>query len=180
MHFGAGKARLDLGSLQLRGVELHMGVGEIDMVHIRRGALLHDIGKMGIPDLILNKPLALDEAEWSLMREVPLAGERILRSVPGQGAAARLVRHIHERWDGSGHPDGLAGDQIPHGSRVVAACDAYHAMTSPRPWRPALTHEEAIHELLEGANTQFDPEVVEVLAGHVNGLRQASVYLQEH
>src|SRR4051794_12959518 len=144
---------------------------------IRTAALLHDIGKMGIPDVILNKPATLDEAEWSLMREVPLAGERILRSVPGMGAAARLVRHVHERWDGSGHPDGLAGEQIPHGSRVIAACDAYHAMTSPRPWRPALAHEEAVHELLDGSNTQFDPEIVEVLVGHVNGLRQASAYL---
>ena len=144
---------------------------------IRSAALLHDVGKMGIPDVILNKPMALDDAEWSLMREVPLAGERILRSVPGMGVAARLVRHVHERWDGSGHPDGLAGDQIPVGSRVIAPCDAYHAMTSPRPWRPAMTHEQAVHELLEGANTQFDPEVVEVLIGHVNGVRQASAYL---
>jgi diguanylate cyclase (GGDEF)-like protein len=144
---------------------------------IRTAALLHDIGKMGIPDVVLNKPMALDEAEWSLMREVPLGGERILRSVPGMGASARLVRHVHERFDGSGHPDGLAGDQIPLGSRVIAACDAYHAMTSPRPWRPAMAHEEAVHELLEGAHTQFDPEIVEVLIGHVNGLRQASAYI---
>ena len=144
---------------------------------IRTAALLHDIGKMGIPDVILNKPMALDDIEWSLMREVPLAGERILRSVPGMGAAARLVRHIHEHWDGSGHPDGLAGEQIPAGSRVIAPCDAYHAMTSPRPWRPALSHEEAVHELLEGAGTQFDPEIVEILVSHVNGLRQAAAYL---
>src|SRR3954451_6976350 len=147
---------------------------------IRSAALLHDIGKMGIPDLVLNKPSALDEAEWALMREVPLAGERILRSVPGMGAAARLVRHVHERWDGGGHPDGLAGDEIPRGSRLIATCDAYHAMTSPRPWRAALTHEQAIHELLEGAKTQFDPEIVEVLAGHVNGLRQGSTYVVDH
>jgi diguanylate cyclase (GGDEF)-like protein len=146
---------------------------------IRTAALLHDIGKMAIPDVILNKPVPLDEAEWSLMREVPLAGERILRSVPGMGAAARVVRHVHERWDGSGHPDGLAGEQIPIASRVIAACDAYHAMTSPRPWRPAMSHERSIHELLEGAKTQFDPEVVEVLVSHVNGLRQASAYLAE-
>ena len=144
---------------------------------IRSAALLHDIGKMGIPDLVLNKPSALDDAEWSLMREVPLAGERILRSVPGMGAAARLVRHVHERWDGTGHPDGLAEGQIPMGSRVIAACDAYHAMTSPRPWRAALSHEQAVGELLAGASSQFDPEIVEVLVGHVNGLRQASAYL---
>src|SRR4051812_4292419 len=148
-----------------------------DAEPIRSAALLHGIGEEGIPDVIPNKPMTLDAAEWSLMREVPLAGERILRSVPGMGSAARLVRHIHERWDGSGHPDGLAGDEIPMGSRVIAPCDAYHAMTSPRPWRAALTHEEAVHELLEGANTQFDPEVVEVLVGHVNGLRQASSYV---
>jgi HD-GYP domain-containing protein (c-di-GMP phosphodiesterase class II) len=144
---------------------------------IRSAALLHDIGKMGIPDLILNKPSSLDDTEWAVMRDVPLAGERILRSVPGMGGAARLIRHVHEHWDGSGNPDGLAGDQIPLGSRVIAPCDAYHAMTSPRPWRPAMTHEQAVHELLEGANKQFDPEVVEVLVGHVNGLRQASAYL---
>jgi diguanylate cyclase (GGDEF)-like protein len=143
---------------------------------IRTAALLHDVGKMAIPDVVLNKPMALDDVEWSLLREVPLAGERILRSVPGMGGAARLVRHVHERFDGSGYPDGLAGNEIPLGSRLIAPCDAYHAMTSPRPWRPAMTHEEAIHELLEGANTQFDPEVVEVLVGHVNGLRQASAY----
>src|SRR3954449_8719993 len=146
---------------------------------IRTAALLHDVGKMGIPDLVLNKPAALDEAEWSLMREIPLAGERILRSVPGMGGTARLVRHVHERWDGSGHPDGLAGEQIPLGSRVIAACDAYHAMASPRPWRPAMTHDQIMHEMLEGAGAQFDPEIVEVLASHVNGLRQASTYLVE-
>jgi diguanylate cyclase (GGDEF)-like protein len=145
---------------------------------IRTAALLHDIGKMGIPDVVLNKPGALDDGEWALMREVPLGGERILRSVPGMGAAARLIRHVHEWFDGSGHPDGLAGDQIPIGSRVIAPCDAYHAMTSPRPWRAALTHEQAIHELLEGNDRQFDPEVVEVLIGHVNGLRQAAAYIE--
>lgn len=144
---------------------------------IRTAALLHDIGKMGVPDLVLNKPARLDEVEWTLMREVPLAGERTLRAVPGMGGAARLVRHVHERWDGAGHPDGLIGEQIPIGSRVIAACDAFHAMTSPRPWRPAMTHEAAVHELLEGSSGQFDPEVVEVLVGHVNGLREASARL---
>jgi diguanylate cyclase (GGDEF)-like protein len=144
---------------------------------IRTAALLHDVGKMGIPDVILNKPAPLDEGEWALMREVPLAGERILRSVPGMGAAARLVRHVHEQFDGSGHPDGLEGEQIPIGSRVIAPCDAYHAMTSPRPWRAARTHEEAVGELLNGAGAQWDPEIVEVLIGHLNSLRQTAAYL---
>jgi diguanylate cyclase (GGDEF)-like protein len=144
---------------------------------IRTAALLHDIGKMGIPDVVLNKPSELDEGEWALMREVPLAGERVLRSVPGMGAAARLVRHMHEHYDGSGHPDGLSGGQIPIGSRVIAPCDAYHAMTSPRPWRPALTHEQGIAELLAGSGTQFDPEIVEVLIGHLHSLRQTATFL---
>lgn len=146
---------------------------------IRTAALLHDIGKMAIPDVVLNKPSPLDEGEWALMREVPLAGERILRSVPGMGAAARLVRHVHERWDGTGHPDGLAGMQIPVGSRIIAPCDAYHAMTSPRPWRAALTHEQAIHELIGGASSQFDPDVTEVLISHLNGLRQTAAYIAD-
>jgi two-component system, cell cycle response regulator len=146
---------------------------------IRTAALLHDIGKMAIPDVVLNKPSELDEGEWALMREVPLAGERILRSVPGMGSAARLIRHVHERWDGTGHPDGLAGMQIPVGSRIIAPCDAYHAMTSPRPWRAAMTHEQAIHELITGAGNQFDPDIVEVLIGHLNGLRQAAAFIAE-
>lgn len=144
---------------------------------IRTAALLHDIGKMGIPDVILNKPSGLDDGEWALMREVPLAGERILRSVPGMGSSALLVRHIHEHFDGSGHPDGLAGEQIPLGSRVIAPCDAYHAMTSPRPWRPALSHEQALSELMACAGSQFDPEIIEVLIGHLNALRQTAAYL---
>jgi diguanylate cyclase (GGDEF)-like protein/putative nucleotidyltransferase with HDIG domain len=146
---------------------------------IRTAALLHDVGKMAIPDVVLNKPSTLDEDEWALMREVPLAGERILRSVPGMGSAARLIRHVHERWDGTGHPDGLAGMQIPVGSRIIAPCDAYHAMTSPRPWRAAMTHEQAVHELLDGASRQFDPDVIEVLISHLNGLRQAAAYMAD-
>ena len=95
------------------------------------------------------------------MREHPVIGERILRAIPGLGGVARIVRHEHERFDGGGYPDGLAGDEIPIGSRIILACDAYHAMTSDRPYRKAMAHAEAIRELAASAGTQFDPQVTE-------------------
>jgi HD-GYP domain-containing protein (c-di-GMP phosphodiesterase class II) len=143
---------------------------------VRTAALLHDVGKLAVPEMLLNKPAPLDDAEWSLMRDVPLAGERILRAVPGLGSVARLVRHVHEQIDGSGYPDGLKGEEIPIGSRVIAACDAYHAMTTPRPFRPVMGHERAVHELIAEAGNQFDDEVTEILIGYVNGLRQSAAW----
>ena len=114
---------------------------------MRQAALLHDIGKVAIPDEMLNKPGPLDDDEWEVMREHPVIGERILRAVPGLGAVARIVRHEHERFDGEGYPDGLTGSDIPIGSRIILACDAYHAMTSNRPYRQAMPHAEAVREL---------------------------------
>jgi HD-GYP domain-containing protein (c-di-GMP phosphodiesterase class II) len=99
------------------------------------------------------------------MREHPVIGERILRALPGLGGVARIVRHEHERWDGGGYPDGLAGEAIPIGSRIILACDTYHAMTSDRPYRAAMSHEAAIEELTRCAGTQFDPDVVGILVG---------------
>jgi HD-GYP domain-containing protein (c-di-GMP phosphodiesterase class II) len=104
------------------------------------------------------------------MREHPAIGERILRAIPGLGGVARIVRHEHERFDGAGYPDGLAGEQIPIGSRIILACDAYHAMTSDRPYRAAMPHDEAVAELVSCSGTQFDPRVVAALIGHVGGL----------
>ena len=104
---------------------------------MRSAALLHDIGKVAIPDEVLNKPGPLAELEWAVMREHPVIGERILRAVPGLGPVARIVRHEHERWDGSGYPDGLREREIPIGSRIILACDAYHAMTSEPPLPPS-------------------------------------------
>ncbi|MBI4898667.1 MAG: HD-GYP domain-containing protein [Actinobacteria bacterium] len=126
-------------------------------------SLLHDIGKVGIPNSILQKPGALNEEEWEIMRSHPVIGEQILADVPGFEAIARAVRHEHERWDGDGYPDGIAGEQIPLSSRIVLACDAFHAMTSDRPYRKAMPVEEAIAELRENAGSQFDPKVAEAL-----------------
>ena len=136
-----------------------------EVQRVETAALLHDIGKVGIPDSILHKDGPLDDDEWVLMKEHPVIGERILRAIPGLGGVARIVRHEHERWDGGGYPDGISGDTIPIGSRIILACDAYHAMTSDRPYRKAMSHGDAVRELRKSAGTQFDPQVVEALLG---------------
>jgi HD-GYP domain-containing protein (c-di-GMP phosphodiesterase class II) len=130
-----------------------------------RAAELHDIGKITIPEHILAKSGSLDRSEWDLMQQHTIVGERILRSAPALVPIARIVRASHERWDGAGYPDGLAGEAIPLGSRVILACDALHAMTSDRPYRRALPLAEALGELRRHAGTQFDPRVVEALLG---------------
>jgi diguanylate cyclase (GGDEF)-like protein/PAS domain S-box-containing protein len=125
-----------------------------------QAAALHDVGKVGIPESVLNKPTALDGTEWEHIRTHTLIGERILSAAPALTHAAKIVRSTHERWDGKGYPDGLAGDEIPRASRVIAVCDAYDAMTSNRPYRPARSPEEALAELKAHAGSQFDPDVV--------------------
>jgi diguanylate cyclase (GGDEF)-like protein len=145
-----------------------------EVQRVETAALLHDIGKVGIPDSILHKDGPLDDDEWVLMKEHPAIGERILRAIPGLGGVARIVRHEHERWDGGGYPDGIAGDAIPIGSRIILACDAYHAMTSDRPYRAAMSHGDALRELRKNAGTQFDPQVVEALLGCLYGDRALS------
>ena len=149
-----------------------LGLGREESEHVRAAALLHDIGKMGIPDAILNKPGRLTDDERAIMAEHPVIGERILRVIPGMGPVARIVRHEHESWDGSGYPDGLAGEAIPIGSRIILACDAYHAMTSDRPYRAAMSHADAIAELRRCAGRQFDANVTEALLGYLYGWRQ--------
>jgi HD-GYP domain-containing protein (c-di-GMP phosphodiesterase class II) len=149
-----------------------LGLDEEEIDRIKAAALLHDIGKVAIPDAILNKAGPLDDEEWKLMKDHTVVGERILRAIPGLGSVARIVRHEHERWDGSGYPDGIAGEEIPIGARIILACDAYHAMTSDRPYREAMPHGEAIKELTKGAGTQFDPAVVETLVGLLYSSRQ--------
>ena len=152
-----------------------LGLSAEEVGRVRTAALLHDIGKLGVPDEILHKPGPLDEREWEVMRQHPLIGERILRAIPGLGVIARIVRHEHERWDGRGYPDGVGGEEIPIGARIILACDAYHAMVSDRPYRRAMPHANAVAELAANAGTQFDPDVVETLVGVLYGRRQAGL-----
>jgi len=131
----------------------------LDEVH--RAAQLHDIGKVGIPDAILNKGSDLTDAEWEFIRNHTILGERILQGAPALRPIARLVRASHERWDGTGYPDRLRGEEIPLGARIVSVCDAYEAMTTDRTYRPAVSPELAYEELRHCAGGQFDPAVVD-------------------
>jgi diguanylate cyclase (GGDEF)-like protein len=142
--------------------ELGMSGEELD--ELARAAELHDIGKIAIPEEILHKPGPLDPDEWAFVHRHTVIGERILGAAPALRPVARLVRSTHERWDGGGYPDGLAGDDIPLGSRIVAVCDAYEAMVNDRPYRPALSPELAVEELFVNAGTQFDPKVVQIFS----------------
>jgi two-component system cell cycle response regulator len=139
---------------------VRLGLDVEDVRAVRQGAELHDIGKLAIPDTILNKPGPLDEGEWAFMRRHTLVGERILAAAPALLDVAGLVRSSHERYDGKGYPDGLAGESIPLGSRVIGVCDAWDAMTTDRPYRRAIAREEALAELARCAGTQFDPVVI--------------------
>ena len=126
-----------------------------------RAAELHDVGKVAIPEAILDKPGPLSESETEFMRQHTVIGERIVASAPALVPVARLVRSSHERPDGSGYPDGLRGEEIPLGSRMIAVCDAYEAMVSERAYSPTMSPERALAELRKGAGTQFDPGLVE-------------------
>ena len=141
--------RLGLGGDELRAVEL--------------GALMHDIGKIRIPESILNKPGALTDEEWEVMRTHPELGARILAPIASLAPVVPIVRSSHERWDGRGYPEGLAGDAIPVGARIGAVCDAFRAMIEPRPYRAPLPREHAIAELIANAGMQFDPACVEAI-----------------
>jgi two-component system, cell cycle response regulator len=139
-------------------------------------AQLHDIGKLAVPDSILLKPGPLDASEWEVVRQHTLAGERIVGRVPGLDVVADAVRASHERWDGLGYPDGLAGHEIPLSARIVAVADSYAAMTTPdRPYREPLTPEDAEAEVIRCAGTQFDPLVVEAFLAVLATERAASV-----
>jgi HD-GYP domain-containing protein (c-di-GMP phosphodiesterase class II) len=153
-------------TVRLSGLVARRLDADVDTVKlVERVAALHDIGKLGIPIGLLLKPGPLRPAEAAVVREHSEIGERIIASVPEMSAIADAVRHEHERWDGSGYPDGIAGDEIPIASRIVFACDAWHAMTSRRPYRMPLPRTEAMWELEVGAGSQFDPGVVNALLG---------------
>ncbi len=143
-----------------RSVGERLGIRADDLEDLERAAELHDIGKIAIPDAILNKAGALDEEEWGFMRRHTLIGESMLSAAPVLHAAARIVRSSHERYDGIGYPDGIGGSKIPLASRIVFVCDAFHAMTTDRPYGSARSVESALEELSKCAGTQFDPAVV--------------------
>jgi two-component system, cell cycle response regulator len=141
-----------------------LGLEPVALALLRQAALLHDIGKIGIPDSVLTKPGPLTEHEWQFVRQHTLIGERILAASPALIDVAGIVRSTHERLDGTGYPDGLSDAEIPLEARIISACDAYSSMTGERAYRPPLAPGEAIAELERHAGTQFDPGVVEVLA----------------
>ena len=148
-------------------VARRLGLPDADVAEVRLAAELHDVGKVAIPEVILDKPGPLDETEWAFMRRHTVIGERIVAAAPALAGVARIVRSSHERVDGGGYPDGLAGTQIPLAARIVFASDAFAAMTSDRPYSAAISERAAISELRRCAGSQFDPMVVEALRGVV-------------
>jgi two-component system, cell cycle response regulator len=157
---GHGEGAQELASCIAR----RLGLSATDADAVRLGALLHDVGKLAIPDRILEKPGPLDPLEWEFMRSHTLIGQRILEGAPALRDVAALVRASHEHFDGNGYPDGLRGVDIPAGARIIAVCDAFDAMTRTRPHRPAMSAEAALAELHRCAGSQFDPAVVHAFA----------------
>ena len=157
----------DVVALAIQVAE-ELGVSEDVQRETEMGALLHDIGKIAVPDEIINKPGPLNDEEWAIMRTHTVEGERMLQQVGGLlSSVGVVVRASHERWDGGGYPDGIAGEQIPIAARIVSACDAFNAMTTDRSYRKALPLEVAIGELRSNAGSQFAPDVVDALVAVV-------------
>jgi HD-GYP domain-containing protein (c-di-GMP phosphodiesterase class II) len=142
------------------GSRMGMSDGELRM--LQYAAVLHDIGKIGIPGSILNKPDSLTRDEFDTMAQHTVIGERIISRIDYLVPIARIIRSAHERWDGSGYPDGLGGEDIPLAARILLVCDAFDAMTTDRPYRRALPIDTALTELSANAGAQFDPRVVDV------------------
>jgi putative nucleotidyltransferase with HDIG domain len=137
-----------------------MRLSSADVTRVRVAGLLHDVGKIGVPDALLTKQGPLSEAEYAVLQQHPVVGARMLAAVPFLSEIALSVRHHHERWDGRGYPDGLAGPAIPQDATILMVADAFDAMTSSRTYRPALTVYQACQKIREGSGTQFGPHVV--------------------
>jgi len=157
-------AHLSDVSVLAREVAGRLGLSDREQELTALAAELHDVGKVAIPDAILEKPGPLDEAEWSFMKRHTVVGERIIEAAPALTDVAPIVRASHERIDGSGYPDGRRGDEIPLPARIVAVCDAYDAMRSRRAYKEPLSMAEALAELRRHSGTQFDPLIVEVFS----------------
>lgn len=146
-----------------RALAQQMGISGKPLEDIEYGVFLHDLGEISIPDSILKEPGRLTEEEWAIMRRHPEQGLQILAGIEYLSSASKIVYAHHERWDGSGYPLGLRGEEIPLGARIFGVVDALEAMTSDRPYRKAMTLPEAREEIRRCAGTQFDPEVVKYL-----------------
>src|ERR1700691_5710082 len=158
LNTGVHSTRLAEWALHVAG---ELGLDRECLADIEVAALLHDIGKIGISDAILNKPAKLTAEEYELMKKHPEYGWAVLRQVPGMEHASLIILHHHESYDGKGYPGGLKGEEIPIGSRIVSVIDAFDAMVSSRPYRQGLPFEEAERRLLQASGTQFDARVVE-------------------
>jgi putative nucleotidyltransferase with HDIG domain len=165
-------------------VARRLGLADDVLQAVELGALLHDIGKIRVPESVLDKPAPLDDDERALMQTHPVVGERILAPIEALAEVVPIVRSSHERWDGRGYPDGLRGEEIPIGARIVSVCDAYRAMVEPRPYRPALEADAARAELERSAGTQFDPAVVTALLRSLDarqaGLAELELWRPDH
>jgi putative nucleotidyltransferase with HDIG domain len=159
-HDGALRDHVDDVADLAERVSRELGFDDAGAAHVRRAAALHDVGKVAIPDEILHAPRKLTEDEWVYMRQHTIIGARIIGAAPELLPVAEIVRSSHERWDGDGYPDRLAGEKIPLGARIVSVCDSYDAMTTDRAYRDAMAVSEALDELDRCAGTQFDPRVV--------------------
>lgn len=145
-------------------IGLAAGLASEELAVLERASLLHDIGKIGVPESVLLKPGSLTDAEFELIKDHPGAGARILETIPFLESVVPVVRYHHERWDGGGYPEGLRGDAIPYLARVLAIADAFDAMTTDRPYRKAMKAEDARREVAACAGTQFDPDIARVFA----------------
>ena len=148
-----------------RSLAQALGLPTPEAETIGQAGLLHDIGKIGVPEAVLRKRGELEPDEWTLMRRHPLIGAQIVAPFEFFAAGALTIRHHHERCDGSGYPDGLAGEAIPLGARIVAVVDVFDALTSDRPYRAALPRDSALEHLVTGAGTLLDEDVVAVALG---------------
>ena len=162
---GAGALAVEVAS--------SLGLRRDELEELERAAQLHDLGKVAVPDEILQKPGPLDEREWAFVRQHTIVGERILRASPALRSVASIVRSSHENWDGTGYPDGLEGEDIPLASRIIHACNAYVGMIATQPYRAALSSDEALDELARMVGVQLDPTVVRVLVAHVRDAQAA-------
>lgn len=144
------------------GIAQEMGLNEGSLNTLRIAGPLHDLGKVGIPSSVLNKPAVLTQAEWVMIQSHPVVSAETAERVAAFKDAVPVIRHHHERWDGSGYPDGLEGEDIPLLARILAVADGFEALTSNRPYRSAMSEEEALVTLKEGAGGQWDPQVVKM------------------